>query len=85
MEHERETTMADKVRVGVTMTGNLAKAFSAESDSTPATNAYLVRLALVAWLRSKGHVELTNEDAKAEWGGSRKDDAPGQQLAEPAL
>lgn len=58
----------EKIRVNVTLTGELAKAFKTELRQTLATNATLTRVAIEKYLNDKGYeVSVTSR-----WGGPRK-------------
>ncbi len=61
----------DRVRIGVTLKGKLARAFKAEASKTLAPDATLARMALVEYLRNRGH-DVTEDDAEVEWGGHRR-------------
>jgi len=71
----------EKIRVNVTLTGELAKAFKAELSNTLATNATLTRVAIEKYLEDKGY----DVEGVSRWGGARKpksqDDAEGQRAA----
>ena len=73
-------TKEEKIRVNVTLTGDLAKAFKRELGKTLATNATLTRVAIEKYLNDKGYdVSVTSR-----WGGSRKsesDEVEGQYAA----
>lgn len=61
--------MSDKsIRVGVTLGGDVAKAFENEIRKTLATNAAFARLLIIEGLRARGY------DLKDElvWGGYRE-------------
>lgn len=69
--------MSDKsIRVGVTLSGDVAKAFDREIKRTLATNAAFARLLIIEGLRSRGY-ELKDD---VSWGGfrERKESEPGQ-------
>lgn len=72
----------EKFRVAADLDGDLAKAFNDERRKTLAPKTELVRLALVEYLRNRGH-EV--EEPEVEWGGYKErsvpDESEGQRVA----
>lgn len=71
----------ERIRVNVTLTGELARAFEAELSKTLATNATLARVAIEHYLQGKGY----NIEGASRWGGARKpksqEESEGQRVA----